>query len=145
MKLDWVRNEITRMRGHIRAQQREKLTLQRAGVAAASAELLLTRMRAKAMTSAASGMPSGRERRSHAKLSWVKANLLMRRRVDISSGKSARSGAATVAEPRTPRHSGLRPSICDRRDDVGSESDARAGSMERSPRLRVGWRKHLTV
>ncbi|WP_298881940.1 hypothetical protein [uncultured Bradyrhizobium sp.] len=47
MKLDWVRNEITRMRGQIRAQEREIRMLQRAGVAAASAELLLTRMRVK--------------------------------------------------------------------------------------------------
>ncbi|MDA9396258.1 hypothetical protein WN73_37725 [Bradyrhizobium sp. CCBAU 45394] len=47
MKLDWVRNEIARMRGQVRAQEREILMLQRAGVATASAELLLTRMRAK--------------------------------------------------------------------------------------------------
>ncbi|MGL9622450.1 hypothetical protein QRQ56_31215 [Bradyrhizobium sp. U531] len=47
MKLDWIRNEITRMRGQIRAQEREIRMLQRAGVATASAELLLTRMRAK--------------------------------------------------------------------------------------------------
>jgi hypothetical protein len=47
MKLDWVRNEIARMRGHLRAQEREIQTLQRAGVATASAELLLSRMRAK--------------------------------------------------------------------------------------------------
>ena len=47
MKLDWIRNEITRTRGQIRAQEREIRMLQRAGVATASAELLLTRMRAK--------------------------------------------------------------------------------------------------
>jgi hypothetical protein len=47
MNLDWVRNEIARMRGHLRAQEREIQTLQRAGVATASAELLLLRMRAK--------------------------------------------------------------------------------------------------
>jgi len=47
VKLDWIRNEITRMRGQIRAQEREIRMLQRAGVATASAELLLTRMRAK--------------------------------------------------------------------------------------------------
>jgi hypothetical protein len=47
MKLDWVRNEITRMRGQLRAQEREIQMLQRAGVATASAELLLLRMRAK--------------------------------------------------------------------------------------------------
>jgi hypothetical protein len=47
VKLDWIRNEITRTRGQIRAQEREIRMLQRAGVATASAELLLTRMRAK--------------------------------------------------------------------------------------------------
>lgn len=47
MKLDWIRNEITRTRGQIRAHEREIRMLQRAGVATASAELLLTRMRAK--------------------------------------------------------------------------------------------------
>jgi hypothetical protein len=47
MKLDWVRNEIARMRGQLRAQEREIQMLQRAGVATASAELLLLRMRAK--------------------------------------------------------------------------------------------------
>lgn len=47
MKLHWVRNEIAQMRGHIRAQEREIRMLQRAGLAAASAELLLSRMRAK--------------------------------------------------------------------------------------------------
>jgi hypothetical protein len=46
-KLDWVRNEITRMRRQIRAQEREIRMLQRAGVASASAELLLSRMRAR--------------------------------------------------------------------------------------------------
>jgi hypothetical protein len=52
VKLDWVRNEITRMRGQIRAQEREIAVLQRAGVSTASAELLLSRMRAKVETSA---------------------------------------------------------------------------------------------
>ncbi|OSJ18219.1 hypothetical protein BST63_06165 [Bradyrhizobium canariense] len=47
MKLDWLRGEITRMRGQLRAQEREILMLQRAGIATASAELLLARMRAK--------------------------------------------------------------------------------------------------
>jgi hypothetical protein len=47
VKLPWVRNEITRLRGQIRAQEREIRMLQRAGVSTASAELLLTRMRAK--------------------------------------------------------------------------------------------------
>jgi hypothetical protein len=47
MKLHWVRNEIARMRGQIRAQEREIRMLQRAGLATASAELLLPRMRAK--------------------------------------------------------------------------------------------------
>jgi hypothetical protein len=47
MKLHWVRNEIARMRGQIRAQEREIRMLQRAGLATASAELLLSRMRAK--------------------------------------------------------------------------------------------------
>lgn len=46
-KLDWVRNEITRTRGQLRAQEREIRMLQRAGVSTASAELLLSRMRAK--------------------------------------------------------------------------------------------------
>ena len=46
-KLEWVRNEITRMRGQLRAQEREIRMLRRAGVPTASAELLLTRMRAK--------------------------------------------------------------------------------------------------
>jgi|tagenome__1003787_1003787.scaffolds.fasta_scaffold20960029_2 hypothetical protein len=43
MKLHWVRNEIARMRGQIRAQAREIHMLQRAGVATVSAELLLSR------------------------------------------------------------------------------------------------------
>jgi hypothetical protein len=47
VKLDWIRNELMRMRGQIRAQEREIRMLQRAGVSAASAELLLSRMRAK--------------------------------------------------------------------------------------------------
>ena len=46
-KLDWVRNEIARMRRAIRAQEREIRMLQRAGVPTASAELLLSRMRVK--------------------------------------------------------------------------------------------------
>jgi len=46
-KLDWVRNEIIRMRGQLRAQEREIRMLQRAGASTASAELLLSRMRAK--------------------------------------------------------------------------------------------------
>jgi hypothetical protein len=46
-KLDWVRNEITRLRRQIPAQEREIRMLQRAGVPTASAELLLSRMRAK--------------------------------------------------------------------------------------------------
>ena len=47
MKLHWVRNEISRMRGQIRAQEREIRMLQRAGVTTAAAELLLARMRTK--------------------------------------------------------------------------------------------------
>lgn len=47
MKLDWVRNEIARMRGQIRAREREIEMLRRAGIATAAAELLLVRMRAK--------------------------------------------------------------------------------------------------
>lgn len=47
MKLDWVRDEITRIRGQIRAQEREIQMLQRAGIATASAELLLSRMQAR--------------------------------------------------------------------------------------------------
>ena len=46
-KLEWVRSEITRVRGDIRAQERENRMLERAGLATASAELLLVRMRAK--------------------------------------------------------------------------------------------------
>lgn len=46
-KLEWVRSEISRMRGGIRAQEREIRMLQRAGLATASAEPLLVRMRAK--------------------------------------------------------------------------------------------------
>jgi len=46
-KLDWVRNEITRMRGQLRAREREIRMLQWAGVPTASAELLLSRMRVK--------------------------------------------------------------------------------------------------
>jgi hypothetical protein len=42
-----MRNEMTRVRGHIRAQEREIRMLQRAGISTASAELLLARMRAK--------------------------------------------------------------------------------------------------
>ncbi|WP_409189747.1 hypothetical protein [Bradyrhizobium sp. RDM4] len=47
MKLNWVRSEIERMRGQLRVQEREIRMLQRAGIATASAELLLGRMRAK--------------------------------------------------------------------------------------------------
>ena len=47
MKLDWVRNEIARVRSAIRAQEREIALLQCAGISTASAELLLVRMRAK--------------------------------------------------------------------------------------------------
>jgi hypothetical protein len=45
--MDWVRNEIARMRGQLRAQEREIRMLQRAGVSTASPELLLSRMRGK--------------------------------------------------------------------------------------------------
>jgi hypothetical protein len=47
VKLDWVRNEIARLRRQISAQEREVGMLRRAGVSTASAELLLSRMRAK--------------------------------------------------------------------------------------------------
>ncbi|MDB5608553.1 MAG: hypothetical protein JWP25_5453 [Bradyrhizobium sp.] len=47
MKIDWVRNEIARMRGQIGAQEREIRMLQRAGASTVSAEALLARMRAK--------------------------------------------------------------------------------------------------
>ncbi len=47
MKLDWVRNEVTRMRRQIHAQEREVRMLQREGAGTAAAELLLSRMRAK--------------------------------------------------------------------------------------------------
>ena len=46
-KLDWIRNGITRIRREIRAQRREISMLQRAGASTASAELLLTRIRAR--------------------------------------------------------------------------------------------------
>lgn len=48
MKLDYVSNEIARMRVKIRAREREIDMLRRAGAGAAAAELLLVRMRAKA-------------------------------------------------------------------------------------------------
>ena len=47
MKLHFVRNDIARMRGQVRAQEREIRMLQRTGVPSAAAELLLVRMRAK--------------------------------------------------------------------------------------------------
>jgi len=47
VKLDWARNEVTRMRRQIHAQEREVRMLQRAAAGTASAELLLSRMRAK--------------------------------------------------------------------------------------------------
>ncbi|OSI80187.1 hypothetical protein BSZ22_01110 [Bradyrhizobium canariense] len=47
MKLHWALNEIARIPGQIRAQEREIHMLQRAGVATISAELPLSRMRAK--------------------------------------------------------------------------------------------------
>lgn len=47
LKLDRVRNEIARMRRQIGAQEREIRMLQRANASTASAELLLSRMRAK--------------------------------------------------------------------------------------------------
>jgi hypothetical protein len=110
VKLDWVRSEIERMRGQIRAQEREIRMLQRAGVPTASAELLLTRTRAK-LEDLCRDRDALRKRRSygHAKLRWLKANYHERRIVEfVPSGMSARSGAVTVAETRTPRHSGLR-------------------------------------
>ena len=42
--LDSIRSEIQRMRGQIGRQRREILQLQRAGIATASAEILLNRM-----------------------------------------------------------------------------------------------------
>ncbi len=47
VKLHCVYNEIARMRGHIRAQEREIDMLNRAEMPTASGELLLARMRAK--------------------------------------------------------------------------------------------------
>jgi hypothetical protein len=47
MGLDHVRSEIEHMRVQVGKQRREILQLQRAGIATASAELLLTRMLAK--------------------------------------------------------------------------------------------------
>jgi hypothetical protein len=46
-KLDWVRNEITRMRGQIRAQGARDPDAAAGRDSTASAELLLVRMRAK--------------------------------------------------------------------------------------------------
>jgi hypothetical protein len=46
MNLDYVRDEIARMRVQIRRQQNEIELLKRAGISTASAELLLARMRA---------------------------------------------------------------------------------------------------
>ena len=47
MGLDHVRSEIEHMRVRVLRQRREILQLQRAGIATASAELLLTRMQQK--------------------------------------------------------------------------------------------------
>jgi hypothetical protein len=47
MNLDYVCNEIARMRVEIRHQENEIEMLKRAGISTASAELLLVRMRAK--------------------------------------------------------------------------------------------------
>lgn len=47
MKLDWVRNEITRKGGQMRAQELEIQMLQRAGVATASAKALPPRTQAQ--------------------------------------------------------------------------------------------------
>ena len=47
MKIDWVRNEIARMRGQIRPQEREIRMLRRAGTSTVSAAALLARMRVK--------------------------------------------------------------------------------------------------
>ena len=47
MNLDYVRDEIARMRVQMRRQQNEIELLKRAGISTASAELLLARMRAK--------------------------------------------------------------------------------------------------
>ncbi|MCK1597974.1 hypothetical protein IVA96_00390 [Bradyrhizobium sp. 159] len=47
MGLDGIRHEISYMRRQITRQQKEILTLQRAGISTASAEALLSRMQAK--------------------------------------------------------------------------------------------------
>lgn len=47
MGIDGIRNEISCMRRQIGRQQKEILTLQRAGISTALAEALLSRMRAK--------------------------------------------------------------------------------------------------
>jgi hypothetical protein len=44
-KLDWVHNEITQLRGEVRAQERKIRMLQRARVSNESAELLLSHTR----------------------------------------------------------------------------------------------------
>jgi hypothetical protein len=47
MQLDHIRGEIERMRVQVSRQRKEILQLQRSGISAASAELLLVRMHAK--------------------------------------------------------------------------------------------------
>jgi hypothetical protein len=47
MDIDGIRNEISYMRRQIGRQQKEILSLQRAGISTASAESLLARMQAK--------------------------------------------------------------------------------------------------
>jgi hypothetical protein len=62
VKLDWSATKSPRLRPQIPAQEREIRMLQRAGVPTASAELLLSRMRAKLTISAASGRRYARPR-----------------------------------------------------------------------------------
>ena len=46
--IEFIRDEIERLRGQIRRQQEDLVTLRRSGRSTASAELLLERMRASA-------------------------------------------------------------------------------------------------
>lgn len=61
MRLDWLPCEIARMRGQLRAQDREIRMLQPSGVPTASAERLLVRMRVKVDDLATGRAPEGRE------------------------------------------------------------------------------------
>lgn len=57
-----IRNEIARMRGQLRAQERQIQMPQRAGVASASAEILRMRAKVRRSLPRAGRFPQGRER-----------------------------------------------------------------------------------